>query len=158
MFTSGWAAPVQTLLCFPGAGFSLRVYRLWGCFSWVVLRACVCFSGPRREVCSGCVLPPGGSLPADVPAWEGPPPAGCAWQTVCTRKQQKQQRRGVSLHSHPIKINAHTLAPLLQWIGSIGHWLIMLEITDSSVLLPSWPGCNTPLTWIGSLKWILYFS
>lgn len=49
---------------------------------------------PRRKVCTVCVLPVGGSLPAHLPAREGPPPADCAGQTLCARKQQERQRRG----------------------------------------------------------------
>ena len=57
-----------------------------------------CVICPRREVCSGCVLPAGGSVPAHLPAREGPSPAGCAGQTVCTREQQERQRRGTEAH------------------------------------------------------------
>lgn len=48
----------------------------------------------RREVCSGGLLPVGGSVPAHVPARESATPACSAGETLCTRQQQKWQRRG----------------------------------------------------------------
>lgn len=54
----------------------------------------VCFFPPRREVCSGSLLSASGSLPAHLPTWESSSPSSCTRQTVSTRKQQEQQRRG----------------------------------------------------------------
>ncbi|KAI4811740.1 hypothetical protein KUCAC02_014616 [Chaenocephalus aceratus] len=56
--------------------------RLYQLRSWNRLRSLL-----RR------VLPAGGPVPAHLPAREGPPPAGCAGQTVHNRKQQERQRR-----------------------------------------------------------------
>lgn len=51
---------------------------------------------PRREVCSGCLLSAGGSLPAHLPTGESPSPSSCTGQAVSARKQQEQQRRGTT--------------------------------------------------------------
>lgn len=63
-------------------------------FLLLLLLLIFCVISPRRKVCTVCVLPVGGSLPAHLPAREGPPPADCAGQTLCARKQQERQRRG----------------------------------------------------------------
>lgn len=48
----------------------------------------------RRKVRSGGVLPVGGSLPAHLPARESITSTCSTGKTVCTRQQQKWQRRG----------------------------------------------------------------
>lgn len=53
------------------------------------------FLCPRRKVCSGRLLPVGGSVSAHLPAREGTAPAGCAGEAHRQgREQQKRQRRG----------------------------------------------------------------
>lgn len=66
-------------------------------FEYDVMVCFVLFVFPtRREVCSGCLLSAGGSLPAHLPTWESSPPSRCTGQAVSTRKQQEQQRRGTT--------------------------------------------------------------
>lgn len=90
---------------------------------------------PRRKVCTVCVLPVGGSLPAHLPAREGPPPADCAGQTLCARKQQEWQRRGRhkysmcdknrNVHNKSKPISVHIQDRLLE--QHCRHLLLLIE-------------------------------
>lgn len=83
---------------------------------------------PRREVCSGGLLLAGGSVPANIPAREGPPSPCCAGETVCTGKQQERQRGGTCpskegcASMHHSRVSCFWLWPMMFWM----FWCLLL--------------------------------
>ncbi len=72
------------------------------------------------------MLSAGGSVPAHLPAREGPPSASHAGQTVFARKQQERQRRGILPHNIVIKRKSVLYNLLVQMVG--GNFFNFFEL------------------------------